>query len=169
METKYTIVNGELYHYGTKGMKWGVRRYQNTDGSLTPAGVKRYAKKGYARDSYYSNTTRLGRAYDRVSGRHKAVADEVYRQSSADDNRERAERYVADRKEGIRNAPAKVMGILAAAGSAYAVDQVYFKGKGTKIAKTAINVIGRSTIMAVKAARGGYDFEWYDKNGNRVW
>lgn len=32
----------ELYHYGTKGMKWGVRRYQNKDGSLTAAGKKRY-------------------------------------------------------------------------------------------------------------------------------
>lgn len=32
----------ELYHHGVKGMKWGVRRYQNTDGSLTPAGKKRY-------------------------------------------------------------------------------------------------------------------------------
>ena len=31
----------ELYHHGVKGMKWGVRRYQNKDGSLTPAGKKR--------------------------------------------------------------------------------------------------------------------------------
>lgn len=31
----------ELYHHGIKGMKWGVRRYQNADGSLTPAGKKR--------------------------------------------------------------------------------------------------------------------------------
>lgn len=30
----------ELYHYGVKGQKWGVRRYQNKDGSLTPAGKK---------------------------------------------------------------------------------------------------------------------------------
>lgn len=37
-------VNGELYHWGIKGMKWGVRRYQNKDGSLTPAGKKRKAK-----------------------------------------------------------------------------------------------------------------------------
>lgn len=31
-----------LKHSGVKGMKWGVRRYQNKDGSLTPAGKKRY-------------------------------------------------------------------------------------------------------------------------------
>ena len=32
----------ELYHFGIKGQKWGVRRYQNEDGSLTPAGKKHY-------------------------------------------------------------------------------------------------------------------------------
>ncbi len=33
---------GELCHYGIKGQKWGVRRYQNEDGSYTAAGKKRY-------------------------------------------------------------------------------------------------------------------------------
>lgn len=36
--------NNELYHHGIKGMRWGVRRYQNKDGSLTAAGKKRRAK-----------------------------------------------------------------------------------------------------------------------------
>lgn len=41
MEYNY---DNELYHWGKKGMKWGVRRYQNEDGTLTAAGKKRYAR-----------------------------------------------------------------------------------------------------------------------------
>ena len=35
--------DNELQHWGIKGMKWGHRRYQNKDGSLTPAGRERYS------------------------------------------------------------------------------------------------------------------------------
>lgn len=38
-------MNNELYHHGIKGQKWGVRRFQNPDGTLTESGKKRYANE----------------------------------------------------------------------------------------------------------------------------
>ena len=49
----------ELQHHGVKGQKWGVRRYQNKDGSLTPAGERKYAQKPTAPES---RSTRRGQA-----------------------------------------------------------------------------------------------------------
>lgn len=40
----------ELYHHGVKGQRWGVRRYQNKDGSLTPAG-KKQKRVNYAEEA----------------------------------------------------------------------------------------------------------------------
>lgn len=41
---QYENPSNELYHYGVKGMHWGVRRYQNSDGSLTRRGHKKVQK-----------------------------------------------------------------------------------------------------------------------------
>lgn len=49
----------ELYHHGIKGQKWGVRRFQNADGSLTPAGKKKFEavqnSKSALRKRYHKN------------------------------------------------------------------------------------------------------------------
>lgn len=44
----FTDWDSELYHHGIKGQKWGVRRFQNEDGSLTAEGQSRYGEGGTA-------------------------------------------------------------------------------------------------------------------------
>lgn len=67
----------ELYHHGILGQKWGVRRYQNADGSLTSAGKRRYdtgeakdkikrAKKEY-KSAYKEYSKDFNDAYDYTS------------------------------------------------------------------------------------------------------
>lgn len=67
----YIIVNGELYHHGIKGMKWGVRRYQNKDGSLTAAGKRKQARLDKKATKLYTRAgIRYGQAeYERSRGR----------------------------------------------------------------------------------------------------
>ena len=47
-----------LQHYGVLGMKWGQRRFQNKDGSLTSAGKRHYEKTGEYGYQYHSHTTK---------------------------------------------------------------------------------------------------------------
>ena len=60
--------NEELYHYGTKGMKWGVRKYQNEDGSLTAAGKSRYSTVADAKEAYRKAKKSSSDKYSRATG-----------------------------------------------------------------------------------------------------
>ena len=63
----YISDSDALYHHGIKGQKWGVRRFQNKDGSLTPAGRKRYDDDGL------SNTSRKEARLTKYADRYKAM------------------------------------------------------------------------------------------------
>ena len=53
--------NDYLMHYGIKGQKWGIRRYQNPDGTLTEEGKARYSKglNSVKKDSLFNSESRI--------------------------------------------------------------------------------------------------------------
>ena len=63
MQTNY-----ELYHFGIQGMKWGIRRYQNPDGSLTEEGKRRKSKGKTYSDDYWN-------AHDRKDPKYMTDAE----------------------------------------------------------------------------------------------
>jgi hypothetical protein len=83
----------ELRHWGIKGMKWGVRRYQNKDGSLTNAGRKRY---GDDNDNSHQNSSGSKGASKTLS----SMSDDQLRDKL---NRLRMEREILDTQRQISN------------------------------------------------------------------
>ncbi len=75
----YYYYGEELYHHGIQGQKWGVRRYQNEDGTLTDAGKKRYgaAVNPNLNDKSYTNIAkiRLGKARMNLDQARESGAD----------------------------------------------------------------------------------------------
>lgn len=74
-----------IQHHGILGQKWGVRRYQNADGSLTPAGKLRYGKMTKERTGFLEKTysTKLGE-YSGVGRTKKHAKADAARKALAD-------------------------------------------------------------------------------------
>lgn len=101
--------DSELYHWGIKGMKWGVRRYQNPDGSLTPAGRKRYSdgsteKKSATSESSQSSSKATSST---ASSKPKSISDMSDDELRKLVNRKQTERQLRDliEAENRSNAP----------------------------------------------------------------
>lgn len=78
----------ELYHYGIKGQKWGIRRYQNKDGTLTEAGIKHYGEHGA---DYLS----ARKAYRKASRRARVVRNATIAATIATRGRSKTLRNIA--------------------------------------------------------------------------
>ena len=82
----YVTRNDELRHYGIKGQRWGVRRFENYDGTLTPEGMERYyGKVGKDADvsykeikEYRSSTINRLKKSDKRLNKIKKLQDKAY-------------------------------------------------------------------------------------------
>lgn len=168
----------ELYHYGVKGMKWGVRR-SNASGNIKSKKTKKPKKpKKTEQDKIVKKNKRKASFEGIKSGYYKAQSVNALRKGKLGEsfyyelksqhhiNKAREYENAAKAKKDIsrtkKTGAQKAVSVLGKIGTAYLTDQIFFGGKGTKAAKTGIKYIGRAAVTAYVMARGGYDIRWYD-------
>lgn len=140
----------ELYHWGIKGQRWGIRRFQNPDGSLTPAGRKRYANLNVAAPSDATNAVK-----STMSAMLKNPSSEMKRQADAYNSLSRDEQL-----DLLRQDPATVRkhyaNIEKARKAAYAAESINslkkigFEDDGTYGNTTFMKRIVKTDIGPVK-------------------
>lgn len=109
----------ELYHHGIKGQKWGVRRYQNADGSLTPRGKKKLSasyKKlaSKALEQQYKNYNRIYvNAYNKTADEYNngkiAEYNKTHNVNDTDYEKSYAEQFNKDLSQNLRKMLAEDM------------------------------------------------------------
>lgn len=143
-----------LQHHGVKGMRWGVRRYQNKDGSLTPAGEKRAAK--------------LAAKETRERLKDKQVARKIAIKKAKQQMKEDAKDRENERKNATRESKAKTEAERAKAKNDQAEEERYElpddssaptqgSGRGKRLLIAAVAVVGTvAAVYAFKKIRDKY-------------
>ena len=90
------VYSDELCHYGIKGMHWGIRRYQNSDGTLTSAGKHRYSTdKGTSIFSRKKSVSKVKAPSNSEKPKEKSVSEMTDAELNAVLNRKRLEQQYA--------------------------------------------------------------------------
>lgn len=156
MESNTYMVAGqtfELYHYGIKGMKWGVRKNRNAVNKSYSAKQRKQDRAFYGQGGERRINKKLNDGHGLRGARHYEA-----------ERKERKEK----RQKKAKRAAKVIAGTLAKIGMAYAYDQTFNNGRGTDACKYALKGIGMFTISAYAKARGGSDIHWYDKQGRKI-
>lgn len=148
----------ELQHYGIRGQRWGVRRYQNSDGSLTAAGRKRYnqeMEKLEAREKVLKNKQRTANKIAKLDAKKKEL-DEKQREIKEMEGRHKrqAREEFAAKFDKVKDAAEKVKDTATKAKNAVDEHKVKKAAKDAiKDAKKAEKEVAKAEKDAVKEAK----------------
>ena len=145
--------SNELYHYGVKGMKWGVRKSTSSVNKSYTVKQRKQDRAFYGKGGEKRINKRLNEGHGLRGARHY--------EAERKERNEKTKKLVKKSAKAAAQAASNI-------GLMYMTDQIFYGGAGTRACKQAIRGIGMAVITAYTMARGGHDIKWYDKHGRRV-
>ncbi len=151
----YTCNKDELYHFGIPGQKWGIRRYQNFDGTYTQAGLQRYfnSKKNYESKKASYNSLKSDSSVSRYEKRMAKAKVKEAKQKMNKDYKHLSQDKLADKgkvryKSGERIiGNSNVAGFMSTVGTIGYSAAVYGYKTGMISKKAATNIALGTTAL----------------------
>ena len=158
-----------IQHHGIKGQRWGVRRFQNADGSLTAAGKQRYSvtsEKSSSVDDFYgmklhtNSTTHTVRS-DAGTDQGKSKVDKLAKDQDYDTAMEFDEKASRVIDEYVRNGKDKALDLLDSEFGDYSYSMIIDDDEYVEFGETyvtyTLNVFGNNSIYVVNGDKDGSD------------
>lgn len=139
----------ELYHHGVKGQKWGVRRYQNADGSLTRLGKARHAAETFKESrKARSQAKKNERAAEKAKKAEKDSYKKNPKDMSDDELREKIARL--ELEKSYNKAYQEVRGTPKTENGKKFINDVLYKSGKNISEQLATSLFGNATNAALK-------------------